>query len=138
MCATGDSALTDLRFALDPFRYDAERLERLASGFLLGGLLRRGLADADLLPRWADKSDLRDADALIDARLVDGYSFMSVGNRRANKKPLLVHEQRSPTNPTDTAPKGAPYRRNRNPGPTCGPRVGGELHLRVAKTATGQ
>jgi len=30
--------------------------------------------DTDLLPCGTDKADLRDADALIDARLVDGCS----------------------------------------------------------------
>ena len=43
--------------ALDPLGHDAERLERLARGFLLRGLLRRALADAELLARDVCRAD---------------------------------------------------------------------------------
>jgi len=61
--------------------------------------------DADLFALRADEADLRYADAIVDAGLVDGGSFCCrwSSNRRAKKKPLLEREQRPPTTPTKMA-----------------------------------
>ncbi|GMA37215.1 hypothetical protein GCM10025876_34190 [Demequina litorisediminis] len=88
--------------------------------------------DADLFALGADEADFRNTDAIVDAGLVDGGSFLSSTTRPPDKEKAPVQTQTRATTMAAHPVLLAPAVPRPGTQAQClGPRVGGGLRLRA-------